>query len=64
MTTATGANHLELTVSNIGPIAEASVELRPLSVFVGPSNTGKSYLATLIYALPPVLRDLRRECQP
>ena len=51
MTTATGAKHLELTVSNIGPIAEASIELRPLSVFVGPSNTGKSYLATLIYAL-------------
>jgi len=27
------------------------VELRPLTVFVGPSNTGKSYLAILIYAL-------------
>ena len=51
MTTATGANHLELTVSNLGPIAEGKIELRPMSVFVGPSNTGKSYLATLIYAL-------------
>ena len=43
--------HLKLEVSNFGPIAEASVELRPMTVFVGPSNTGKSYLATLIYAL-------------
>ena len=51
MTTATGASHLELTVSNLGPIAEGKIELRPMSVFVGPSNTGKSYLATLIYAL-------------
>ena len=42
---------LELTVSNFGPIAEASIELRPMSVFVGPSNTGKSYMAVLIYAL-------------
>ena len=42
---------LELTVSNFGPIAEANIELRPMSVFVGPSNTGKSYTAALIYAL-------------
>ena len=42
---------LELEVSNFGPIAEAKIDLRPLTVFVGPSNTGKSYLAILIYAL-------------
>lgn len=42
---------VRLDVSNFGPIAEASVELRPLTVFVGPSNTGKSYLAVLTYAL-------------
>ena len=41
----------ELEVSNFGPIVEAKIELRPLTVFVGPSNTGKSYLAILIYAL-------------
>ena len=64
--TATGEKHLELTVSNFGPIAEGRVELRPFTVFVGPSNTGKSYLATLIYALHrffgeyPVVGALRR----
>ena len=42
---------LELEVSNFGPIVEAKIDLRPLTVFVGPSNTGKSYLAILIYAL-------------
>ena len=40
-----------LSVANFGPISEATVELRPLSVFIGPSNTGKSYMAVLIYAL-------------
>ena len=44
-------NNLQLTVTNFGPIAKAEIALRPLTVFVGPSNTGKSYLATLIYAL-------------
>lgn len=41
----------KLTVSNFGPIATAEIDLRSLTVFVGPSNTGKSYLAILIYAL-------------
>ena len=42
---------LELEVADFGPIIKAKVDLRPLTVFVGPSNTGKSYLAILIYAL-------------
>ena len=42
---------LEVAVTDFGPIASADVEIRPLTVFVGPSNTGKSYLAMLIYAL-------------
>ena len=32
---------LEFQVSNFGPIVDATIELRPLTVFVGPSNTGK-----------------------
>ena len=39
------------TVSNFGPILDANIELRPFTVFVGKSNTGKSYLAILIYAI-------------
>ena len=42
---------LELEMTDFGPIIEAKIDLRPLTVFVGPSNTGKSYLAILIYAL-------------
>ena len=40
-----------LDVKDFGPIAEAKVEVRPLTVFIGPGNTGKSCLAILIYAL-------------
>ena len=42
---------MTLDVADLGPINRACVELRPLTVFVGPSNTGKSWLATLAYAL-------------
>ena len=47
----TGNGFLELEVTDFGPVVEARVDLRPLTVFVGPSNTGKSYLAILLYAL-------------
>ena len=40
-----------LEINDFGPIKRAKIELQPLTVFVGPSNTGKSYLAVLIYAL-------------
>ncbi len=40
----------ELTVENFGPIQRANIRLHPLTLFVGPSNTGKSYLSILIYA--------------
>ena len=42
---------VEISVRNFGPIAEADLDLRPLTVFVGRSNTGKTYLSVLIYAL-------------
>lgn len=44
-------DHPRLIVTNFGPIQQADIKLHPLSVFIGPSNTGKSYLAILIYAL-------------
>ena len=43
--------HVEISVKNFGPIADATINLHPLTVFVGPSNTGKTYFSTLIYAL-------------
>jgi hypothetical protein len=43
---------IKLTVEDFGPIRSAkNVEVRPLTVFVGPNNCGKSYLAMLVHAL-------------
>ena len=46
-----GLPSVNVSLSNFGPISSGTVNLRPLTVFVGPSNTGKTYLAMLIYAL-------------
>lgn len=53
-----GSTAARLKVENFGPIISADLDLRPLTVFVGPSNTGKSYLATAIYALNKAFLDL------
>ncbi len=42
---------LTISVKNFGPIAEGSVDLKPLTIFVGPSNTGKTYMATAVYGI-------------
>ena len=57
MATPTQGESLQLSVSNFGPIAKAEIDLRPLTVFVGPSNTGKSYLTILVYALHKFFSD-------
>ena len=59
MTTSPNGRDPVLSVADFGPIEEAKVEIRPLTVFVGPSNTGKSYLAVLIYALHRFFSDHR-----
>ena len=49
---------MKLTVKNFGPIREAkNIGINPMTIFVGPSNTGKSYLAMLIYSIFKVITD-------
>ena len=60
MATTPASQNLELSVTDFGPIARAKIDLRPLTVFVGPSNTGKSYMAVLIYALHQFFSNLSR----
>lgn len=52
---ATMAPSLEVEVSDFGPIKSGTLNVRPLTVFVGPSNSGKTYLAVLLYALSECL---------
>lgn len=49
--------HMTLKVTDFGPINKAEIDLRPLTVFLGPNNVGKSYLAILIYALHRSMSD-------
>ena len=44
-------NPRQVTVENFGPIKKGTVSLKPLTIFIGPSNSGKSYMSTLIYSI-------------
>ena len=49
---------MKISVKNFGPIGEAKdIHLSPMTLFVGPSNTGKSYLAILLYAIAETLQN-------
>lgn len=52
--------NVRFEVTNFGPIESGAIDLRPLTVFVGPSNTGKTYFAVLIYALHRILNGFPR----
>ena len=58
--TTTAHPDVRISATNFGPIASGTVDLRPLTVFVGPSNTGKTYFAILIYALHRILGGFPR----
>ena len=45
------AESLDLDIKDFGPIASASISLRPLTIFIGPNNSGKSYAARLLHSV-------------
>lgn len=40
-----------MTLRNFGPIRDATLRIAPLTVFIGPGSTGKSYAATAVHSL-------------
>lgn len=42
---------LKINIENFGPITKAKINLKPLTIFVGPNNSGKTYAATLIHSI-------------
>lgn len=58
----------KFNVQNIGKVAQAEITMSPLVILVGRNNTGKSYIATLVWALanlyPLLSREDARERRP
>ena len=39
------------SIRNLGPIAQGTVRLHPLTILIGKNNTGKTYAAQAVYAV-------------
>ena len=42
---------LELKIENFGPIDEATIQVGRFTVFAGPNNTGKTFVAKMLYSI-------------
>lgn len=49
--------NLELVIRDFGPIQDGHIRLRPLTIFIGPNNSGKSYAALLARSATSLLGD-------
>ena len=47
-----------LEIENFGPIKDARIEVAPLTVFVGPNNSGKTYASLAIHSFKNLLSKL------
>jgi predicted ATPase len=47
--------NLKVSVENFGPVRKGQFELKPLTILIGPNNSGKSYMSLLIYAFSQAL---------
>lgn len=47
-----------LEIENFGPIKDARIEVTPLTVFVGPNNSGKTYASLAIHSFKNLLSKL------
>lgn len=50
--------NLNFTVRNFGPVAQGSVTIKPLTIFIGPNNSGKSYMAMLLRSILAAQRQI------
>jgi len=50
-------NEPRIRIEGIGPVLQADIALRPLTIFIGPNNVGKSYTSIIIHALKNALLD-------
>ena len=56
--------NLKLKIRNFGPITEGEITLKPLTIFIGPNNSGKSYAAMLIHSIFESYSPRYRESLP
>ena len=58
---AAGGRRLEVEVANFGPISRGRLTVGPVTVLVGPNNSGKTHMSTLVHSVLSAYRDARAD---
>ena len=56
--------NMVMDIRDFGPIAKASISLKPLTIFCGPNNSGKSYAALLLHSIVLACARTRKRDPP
>ena len=54
----------KLSVEDLGRMQRAQIDVRPRMLFVGDNNSGKSYLASLLWGVVAMQMDVDLEASP
>ncbi|MBD3200658.1 MAG: AAA family ATPase [Candidatus Lokiarchaeota archaeon] len=57
------SNLFQLEIVGFGPVLKGSINVKPLTILIGPNNSGKSYSAKLIYSLLKASTEFPRVSQ-
>lgn len=55
---------MNIGIENFGPIKKANFDIKPLTVFTGPNNSGKTYSSLLIHALTHYIPESQKGLIP
>ena len=53
--------NLEVKIDNLGAIKSANIDIKPLTVFIGKNNTGKTYVTYALYGFIDFFRRISKE---
>lgn len=54
------SENTDIVLFNFGPISQSQINLKKLTIFIGPNNSGKSYVAMITHILLNVMHSISR----
>lgn len=52
---------MQFTVENLGKVSKADIDLKPLTIFIGKNGSGKTYVASALWAYVSYIRSIEND---